>query len=83
MLRGTSASTGGWRSEAYLLGARGGALEDGSAPGPPNAWSSWNCANDLVRYERSEPPSVDGLSYLREGSYVSAFDAVCLQANHP
>jgi hypothetical protein len=83
LLRGTSASTGGWRSWAYLPGAVGGALEDGSAPGPPNPWSSWNCATALVRYGRSEPPSVDGWAYLREGSYASAFDAVYLQADHP
>ena len=83
MLRNVAASTGGWRSWAYLPGATGGPLVDGALLGTSVPWSAWSCGSSLMRYGRSSPPTVDGWALLQTGSYSQSYDAVYLDVSHP
>lgn len=83
MLRGTMASTGGWRSWAYLPGQGGSMLRDGSTFPDLTVWSAWNCGSRLMRYGPTDPPSIDGWAYVPSGSYRETYNAVYLAPDHP
>ena len=83
MLRGTIASTGGWRCWTYFPSSKGTALIDGSTLSQKHQWSSWNCLSALMRYGPTEPPSIDGWALVPTGQYLQTYNAVFLQANNP